>query len=276
MRGVIAEGIVFQRGTTVSSGYAIGGTATVSGGSSASAFDTRHHKGVSHSEGIGMTSLVARVKAIMTGIEAHNRKLMPPEPPYADYPFDGEKPRAFYNWMSELHFRNTLVTKNLNRKAEDMYYCSRCAGVFVVGNDEFVPLDQLEEFFYRYPSGNMEDFCEIHGAAWRVQGLLRPQLQPRMLLALAYGTNGIYTVQEVQWTEKAVESSEIHKPSQIIDRDFQNRKLYLPAPSCPKCTNHFQGLLSKLQAAGWKKLSEQGKYWYQARFVLTHSSSSRD
>ena len=288
---IMGEGVRAEETTTHSASYGLGQATSVefdrkfryqgiSLGSSSHALS-----GFAQSESRSATALAAMLSAVADGINEYNRQFMPPEP--ADpssiktrdiFPRgEGYRLQAVHSYASyyaEWGFRNWLVSLAFQKKWENIYYCGRCAGVFVPGEDEFVPLNRLENYLYQYPSVVEQDYCMLFGFYWIKgwQGFLqRVPPQPRWLLALGYGENGVYVVKERHWTDTWSDED----PEKLGTR-LQSHVHNDLASQCPACKDNYEQMATELQSAGWVRLPEHGPKWYSARFMLPHDLSSGD
>jgi hypothetical protein len=250
MRGIAAESIRLSQSTTSTSGQMIGVSGAVSsGGGKAIAVSAQSFSSVSHSEGSSMPLLISKLIGIYDGIDAHNRSLMGPEPSkptFTNFPKQGGAPPPIFYYTSELLFRNSLLRETFGDTCSKLYYCARDAGVFVPGEGEFTPVDQLENRLWRYPDVTAGDICEIHYQQWHgvTHTLLIGGLgYNRLLLALAYGTNGVYVAGQQQWSENRNSSH----PS--LDLRVTQR-------GCPTCRQNQAGFLSHLRADGWEQVGD--------------------
>jgi hypothetical protein len=245
--GVIAEGVIGERSVTQTYGQSRGASATFGNAEGMGTLGGSNYSGVSNTEGVAMTALATRLADLRKQVTNYVQPTMPPRPDGLD-----DAPKVQF-WNAELEFRCTLLTGGFDdTRWRNLYYCSRCAGAFVLSEGEFASLDQMEQLLYRYPSVTTHDFCELQ------HYIIDERFfdYRAVLIAIGYGTSGVYVVQELR---------------SKLSRRWDGRLAFNVHDDKGFKSNYDQ-MLSDLQTAGWQKLNEQGEHWYQARFVLPHKN----
>lgn len=271
--GIVAQGVTFQQSSTTATGVGTGLVSVVGTGGQALGASRQAWSSASQSQGVAVTALAALLANSSRGINAYNRSLMPPVPAGgAHNALTADRTEDWARWFAELMFRNSLVSRGFDDRMERLYYCSRCAAIYVPGEGDFALLADAAPVLYRYPTYAGDEFCEIEGGLWgKVGGFFSTHCH-HAFFAMAFGPKSIEYVHELLWIERRPLLTPAMDPENPTGRVLENYNYELVLIPIPKSNSNqtmtnYRQMVADLEAKGWGKQNEQGPYWWQARFM---------
>jgi hypothetical protein len=144
--------------------------------------------------------------------------------------------------MPEVDDKKLLLWCLVHYKWAQLYYCKRCDGIFIPGQERFIPVEQVHSFLQE----DKEEFCLIQDT--RVGSPLNLKVKYRFS-ANAIKSNRVYSIRQVDWEEGFV-SKHVH-----------------PSSNCAKCRQAFEELVQSIESDGWHVIEKHEQWWYSWLFT---------
>lgn len=246
--GILAEGISLGQSTTITQGSSFGIAGATGTGGKAIALSSQVYSSTSETRSLNTTVLAAILASLPETVSEHNWSLMQSErgdvtqaPPLRAEP-----------QMAELRFRDYLVHMEAQSRLDRLFYCSRCAGAFLMPERTFALLDRADSLlFHYYPDMDDREICQTLYYPWNDPKKHYMDSYRNTFVALAYGANRVFKVHEIDYPEWRRGD----KGYSLVPKDST------------KSHGNFDQMLTDLQRMGWTKLGQTGPNWWEVSFT---------
>ena len=198
------------------------------------------------------TALAAKLAALSgAAVEEILSHRLTPTPPNGisrhlsdDVAVKGGIKEPYAHWKAQLEVRK----RSYLRRWEQLCYCARCDGVFILDQKDFAHIDQAASFLCKEILKSKEyEFCDLVGM--HIENFWSITFQ---FVAQAVGPRGYFVARSLQW-----KTGMYH---------FEGNTASRWPDQCAKCQQAYRQIVNELEKDGWQKTDEMGNRWWEAHF----------